>query len=94
MAKVWMMWHGGESYAPPDQFNREDCEEFASLKEAREDFASRPGDSYYPACGAVPPEAGGPSAWICFADPFENGDLCPDRVLSFGPRGGLRMERG
>lgn len=94
MAKVWMLWHGGASYAAPDQFNQEDCEEFASLKEAREEFASRPGSSYCPACDTVPPEAGGPSAWLCFADPFEHGDIYPDRVLSFGPRGGVVMGRG
>jgi hypothetical protein len=94
MAKVWMLWHGGASYSAPDTFNRRDCEAFASLRGAREDFARRPGDSYYPGCEAVPVEAGGPSAWIFFSDPFNSGDAYPDRVLSFGPRGGVRMENG
>ena len=94
MARVWMLWHGGASYAAPDQFNRRDCDEFASLKEARDEFASRPGDSYYPGCNAVPVDDGGPSGWIFYADPFQDGDLYPDRILSFGPRGGVRIERG
>lgn len=91
MARVWFLWHGGASYAAPDASRREDCEAFASLREALADFAARPGASFYPDCNRVPPDDGGPSAHLFFADPYKDSDPYPDRVLSFGPRGGLRM---
>lgn len=94
MARVWILWHGGASYVAPDPMRREDCEAFASLREACADFAGRPGASFYPACNRAPPDDGGPTGWIFFSDPFGNGNAYPDRVLTFGPRGGLRMEPG
>lgn len=90
--KVFMLWHGGSGYAPPDQFVREHIEEFDTVGEAIEAFRSRADfDPYYPCVEALPAEEGGASAWLCFDDPYENGDLYPDRILEFGPRGGVRM---
>ena len=91
---TWMLWHGGCGYAPADQFNRVDCERFDSLATAKHEFKARLHDSYYPCVDHDTPENGGPSAWLCFDDPFEVGDLCPDRVLEFGTRGGLTCTPG
>lgn len=92
--KCYMLWHGGSSYACFDQFRREDIDECASLKEARELFESRTWNQIQPSTPCVEdctPEDGGPEAWICFENPFEVPDLYPDRILSYGPRGGLHM---
>lgn len=91
--KCWMLWNGGSSYAPSDQFVREHIDAFDSMADLLRDFDSRPGDPYYPVVSRIPQDEGGPSAWVCFADPYEVGDLYPDRLVSYGPRGGLRVER-
>lgn len=92
--KVYMLWHGGSSYAMFDQFNRDDIEEFDSIKDAVESFRARADfDPYYPCVSDGLPEEGGPEAWLCFDNPYQNGDLYPDRVLSFGPRGGVVCSR-
>jgi hypothetical protein len=90
--KIFMLWHGGSSYSCFDQFNRADCEEYPTIQAARDEFQARVHNSYYPCVSAIPVDAGGPSAWLCFSDPYQDGQLYPDRVLSFGPRGGLREE--
>jgi hypothetical protein len=86
---VWMLWRGGVNYAAPEI---SDAEPFASLRAAATEFARRTEyeSRYYP--GAYP-EPSGPSAWIMFGDERPGGDVCPDRVLSFGPRGGVRIRR-
>ena len=91
MAKVWFMWHGGSGYAAPGY---EDIEELESLQAAKSEFRSRLHDSYYPCVSDEEPEAGGPEAWLFFGrKPDDNGDLYPDALMYFGPRGGLRVER-
>ena len=92
--KVYMLWHGGSNYAMPDHFRREDIDECDSLAAARDLFEARTDNWTSPATPCVervPPDDGGPSAWICFADPFEVGDLYPDRIMEYGPRGGLKV---
>lgn len=91
--RVWMLWNGGANYASFDQFDRRQCEEFPSIKAAVEDFDDRPDDPYYPCVERVTPDEGGPEAWLCFSDPYQVGDLYPDRVIKYGPRGGLIVER-
>lgn len=91
MSKVVMVWYGGREYGHPEE---EDGEEFSSLSAAKRAFAARTSwDHYYPNVEECPPEEGGPEGYIYF------GTLqswCPangaDRVLSFGPRGGIRAE--
>jgi hypothetical protein len=83
----FMLWHGGSSYAVADQFNREHIEEFASVSDALAEFDSRPDDSYFPCVSRNTQDNDGPSAWICFADPYQVGDLYPDAVISFNVRG-------
>ena len=87
---VYALWYGGSSYAAPDQFVRRDVERFGSLREARKTFAARADrDPHYPCVNTCTPTDGGPEMWIYFSDPFEIGDAYPDRVLAFGPRGGI-----
>ena len=83
---VYMLWNGG-SYEAADHFDREYIEEFATLADALADFDSRPDDSYYPCVSRALTEEGGPSAWICYTDPFQVGDLYPDATLQFNERG-------
>jgi hypothetical protein len=85
----WMLWHGGASYAAP---YAEDAEAFDSLKAALESFDRRAdsGETYYPCVERLPSEDGGQSAWIFFTDPASlGGDMYPDRIVEYGPRGGL-----
>ena len=94
--KCTMYWHGGSSYRPSDPHNPADGEIFASIKEAKASFASRPGDSYYPCVSDENEENGGPSAWLFLSDNPEEiaaqrPDPYPDYVMSFGPRGGVRL---
>ena len=90
--KTYMLWHGGSSYAVFDQFNRSDIEEFDSIADAIRSFRARADfDPYYPCVSEDAPEEGGPEAWLCFDDPYQVPDLYPDRILSFGPRGGVVM---
>jgi hypothetical protein len=91
--EVWMLWHGGSGYSASDVTT--DTEHFASLPAAKRDFDSRPSDPYYPCLEREDTDAGGPSAWIFFYDPNDEscgpGDPYPDRILEYGPRGGLKV---
>ena len=89
--KVVMVWYGGREYARPEE---DDGEEFSSLSAAKRAFAARADyDPYYPCVEEDTPDNGGPEGYIYFGS-LE--DWCPangaDRVLSFGPRGGVRVE--
>lgn len=93
--KCTMFWNGGSSYACFDTSDPKDAEVFDSLEQAKQAFAARTDDSYYPCVDECEPEDGGPEAWIFFGDshPVLGGDY-PDRVMRFGPRGGVVVERG
>ena len=90
MAKVVMVWYGGLNFARPDE---DDGEEFSSLSAAKRAFAARADNPYYPNVEEETPEEGGPEGHIYFGS-LET--WCPangaDRVLSFGPRGGVRID--
>lgn len=87
MSKVVMVWYGGINFARPEE---DDGEEFPSLSAAKRAFAARADhDPYYPNVD----ENCGPEGHIYFGT-LET--WCPangaDRVLSFGPRGGVRID--
>lgn len=86
--RVYMLWHGGESYAPSAL---DDVEVFDTIKDAIADFDARADgwNKYYP-CVTRDPEDGGQSAWIYFGAPPDPDDPYPDEVWEYGPRGGLR----
>ena len=91
--KVFMLWNGGSSYAPANPFEAQDIEVFPSIDAAIDDFESRLYSAYYPCVERETSENGGPSAWLCIDNPYQNGDLMPDYVMEFGPRGGVHVVR-
>lgn len=87
--KVYALWHGGSSYAAPEY---SDLEVFDSLADFKAEFLSRLSNSYYPCVTEESPDMGGPSAWVFLGTKPEDGDLYPDRVAYFGPRGGFHLD--
>lgn len=87
--KIYAMWHGGSSYAAPDNFRRRDVESFPSLQAAIVEFRHRASgrDSYYPAVDESS------EMMIYRADPYRDSDAYPDLLLRVGPRGGVIRER-
>lgn len=92
--RVTMFWHGGSSYAPFSTHEPRDAEEFASIADARRAFRDRLRDPYYPCVSDATPDDGGPEAWLFLCRKRDAiGQEYPDRLLRFGPRGGVVMER-
>lgn len=87
-----MLWHSGASYAIGTV--DEDVEEFDTLRALKHEFDSRADswNTYYPCVERLPQDDGGQSAWVFFRDPRGERDPYPDRILTYGPRGGLRLE--
>lgn len=85
--KVVMVWYGGINFARPEE---DDGEEFSSLIAAKRAFAAR---ASWLLVEEDTPDNGGPEGHIYFGSLK---DWCPangaDRVLSFGPRGGVRID--
>lgn len=79
--RVTMLWYGGSSYATP---SAEDAEHFRSLKAAKRVFAARA--DHEPGFPCVE----GSEASIYFGDEVTD---YPDRLLTLGKRGGIRVER-
>ena len=91
--KVTMFWHGGSSYATFDVHNPKDAENFDSIKDALNSFYARArSDPYYPCVDVREPDDGGPEAWL-FMGANVIGHEYPDRIISFGPRGGTVISR-
>lgn len=86
MARCCGLWFGGSSYALPDPSH--DLEQFNSLKDAVSTFESRADhDHYYPCVDKDTSEM-----HVYFGTTYhENG---PDRIIRFGPKGGVKVERG
>jgi hypothetical protein len=92
--KVTMFWHGGSSYAVFDPHSADDAEVFNSINAAKRAFSAHTNDRYYPCVDTCDQEHGGASAWLFFGDSHPvTGQEYPDRVMSFGPRGGIKVER-
>jgi hypothetical protein len=95
--KVTMFWHGGSGYAMFCVHSERDAEVFHSIREAKEAFARRGSgwDSYYP-CVDTDPENGA-SAWLFLGGKPKDhpivGQEYPCRVMLFGNRGGVVVER-
>jgi hypothetical protein len=93
--QIWIVWHGGSWY--PLAEIATDVEHFDSLKAAIASFngCAESWNTYYPCVEREPADGGGPSAWIFFCNPTDEshgpGDPYPDRILEYGPRGGLRV---
>jgi hypothetical protein len=100
MSNVFVLWSGGSSYGSPDM---DDLEVFGSLTAAKNAFADRYADgsswvqdfpyvNRAPQCTYVP--AVDRDAWmnVYLADPTNSDDPYPDRLITFGPKGGVRSE--
>lgn len=82
--KVKALWYGGGNYSAPNPDT--DLESFDSIGAAVDTFAARADhDPYYP---CVDDEA--TEMHLYLGEYFENG---PDRIVRFGRRGGVRVER-
>jgi len=79
--KVQALWYGGPNYALSTQ---DDIETFDSIKRAKEVFFDRQDWDHYRPC------VQDSEMHLYFHKFTENG---PDRILTMGPRGGVRMER-
>ena len=104
--KVFALWHGGSSYGVG---GLEYLEKFDSLADAKEEFYERYHYSRGYFQYAEESDDAGPSGSIgtpCVSesasmeiflgdieDIGRDGDLYPDRVISFGPQMGVRTER-
>lgn len=86
MAKVVALWYGGCNYAAPNPDR--DLERFDSLKAAARAFEARADhDPFYPCVEEEQTEM-----HVYFGTAYhENG---PDRLIRFGRRGAVRVERG
>jgi hypothetical protein len=84
--RTYMIWQGGLNYTPGDI---SDTEEFVSMQAAADEFArrARGGDPYYP-CVADS------EGHLFLTDPrtATSGDVYPDRIVTLGARGGVRIE--
>lgn len=103
--QVFALWHGGSSYSPGSTHDG-DTETFESIEKAKDAFYSRyaSGNTWKqhfayvskPANDVFTPavDKEGTEMWLFFYDPTAEDvtDPYPDRILSFGPRGGIRME--
>ena len=103
--KVFALWHGGSSYSVG---GLEYLEKFDSLAAAKEEFYERYHYSrgYFQYAEeteyitsestSTPTVSESASMWIFLGDIEDigrDGDLYPDRVISFGPQMGVRIER-
>lgn len=80
---------GGSSYAAPSFDDKPDFT-FASLAEARRAMDRVPHDPCFPCVSDIPPDDGGPEMYLFRVG---NDSDMPDFMLTFGPRGGVKVER-
>ena len=85
--KVHGLWYGGSNYSAPDGHDPRDWEAFDSLQEAKDTFWRRADHDPFRPC--VDEET--TELHVYFSPEYhENG---PDRIIKFGPRGGVLLER-
>ena len=86
---VWyMLFHGGHSYSAPS-VHEDTPEFFDTLEAAKWAFESRTVgfDRRYPCTDETA------TAWLFASDPRKTGCEYPDRIITLGPRNGVRLER-
>ena len=98
--KVYALWHGGVNYA--HGYVETDVESFDTLADAVAAYESRRDSGYWlrqdfryvnrDADSVLTPCAGeGSSMWLWAADPTDDRDPYPWRIVEVGPRGGTRV---
>lgn len=83
MPKLQALWFGGYSYAPPYE---DDAETFESIEAAKQEFIRR----YHNRNGRYPCVDDTCEMWLFFGE--EGSFDYPDRIIRFGPRGGVRVD--
>lgn len=87
--KVKALWFGGGSYsAPSPELNPDDLEEFSSMKQAADVFYCRAENR-----DGRTPLVEESEMQIFFCGHPAEAEYYPDRIIRFGPRGGVRIER-
>ena len=100
--KVYGLWYGGANYTGSSY---KYLEVFDSIEYLKEEFYDRyhcsKGYFQYAAESDDTGPSGGTGTpcvtkeqeiWVWFEKPEDNGDLYPDKILSFGPKMGIRLE--
>lgn len=82
---VWAAWHGGPNYSPTPT---DEAEPFPSLAAVRAMMTDRADNR-----DGTTPCVTDDEVTVWFYDPREEADPYPDRLLTRGPRGGIRVER-
>lgn len=99
---IFALWHGGANYAG-SRIPR-DVEIFSSLKAAGDALQSRAFRGFYwsqdftfadgrKESNLTPCADAGAEMHVFLADPRDSDDPYPDRIITLGPRGGVRVER-
>jgi len=86
MNTVYGMWHGGPNYAVPSV---EDTEQFDSIEAVKRALTDRRENRD----GRTPVVTDESEFHVWFEDPRGSLDPYPDRLVRFGPRGAVRVER-
>ena len=83
--KVYGLWYGGNCYAVPSIYNRDDIEVFESIQLAKDTLVERRENWGHPKTPCVSSES---EIQLFYNDPYGVQES-PDRIISFGPRGGV-----
>jgi len=100
--RVWALWHGGASYSAP--YVADHLEVFPSITAAREAFTGRysSGHGYCQTFNYVhqdmahvftPGVDETSEMWLWLYDPTDTPDPYPWKILRYGRRGGVVLER-
>ena len=87
--KIKALWYGGSSYSCPNpELDAKDIESYDSIKDALDMFWRRYNNMVSPATPCVDEST---EMHLYLGNEYTpNG---PDRIISIGPRGGIRVER-
>lgn len=99
--QTYLIFHAGSGSST--SWRCSDVEVYGTFGEALRAFDRLP-DSFYPCCYPDAPEGEGAEGWVFFYDPREGQDwgdpedpdvidVYPDRIISYGPREGVRWTR-
>jgi len=99
---IYGLWHGGASYSPGEL--AADLETFPSLRAATCALESRRVHGYHVPQAFIRPDGSTDHALtpcadtdshitVWLADPRGSDDPYPDRVVAYGPRCGIRVQR-
>jgi hypothetical protein len=100
--RVWALWHGGSSYGAP--YVSDHLEAFGSITAARGAFVDRHDTGTWlqqtfnyvhqdPCTVYAPGVDDDTEMWLWLYDPSDTPDPYPWKILRYGARGGVRLDR-